>query len=153
MMPTAPHLKWMPKTICPQNRRADMSDLVHRLQRIQPTLPTPETESVDHLSLDELKVETVKFGKSHMGKTYTEVWETSQDWVQRFLGHYQSSKNAEHKKVIRLIKLKIEEAEAQGEGSTQAPIQAKKAALPWQALNWPCTRSWSTWLPKQPECP
>ena len=107
-----------------------MSDWAQRLQRLQAAMPQPEVESIDHLSLSTLKDETVKFGKAHMGKTYQELWETSQPWIKWFLLHYQSSMNLEHRKVIRFIKLKIEETESQGSGNQQLPVNPRAKAAP-----------------------
>ena len=59
------------------------------------------------------------------------MWSTAQDWVRWFLN--QNSVNLEHRKVIKYIKLKIEEAETQevqGEVPTQMPVNPKSKAAP-----------------------
>jgi len=123
-------LKQDPTLITRRNRRDSMSDWAKRLQRLQADMPAAETESVDHLSLEVLQNEKVKFGKAYQGKTYAEVWETSQEWVKWFLVHYQDSSNVEHKKVIRYIKLKIEEGETQGSGTSQMPVRPRPKPAP-----------------------
>jgi hypothetical protein len=96
-------LKQDPTLITRRDRRDSMSDWAKRLQRLQADMPATETESVDHLSLEVLQNEKVKFGKAHLGKSYAELWETAPEWVKWFLVHYQGSSNVEHKKVIRYI--------------------------------------------------
>jgi hypothetical protein len=123
-------LKQDPTLITRRDRRDSMSDWAKRLQRLQADLPATETESVDHLSLEVLQNEKVKFGKAHLGKSYAELWETAPEWVKWFLVHYQGSSNVEHKKVIRYIKLKIEEGETQGASTTQLPVRTKAKAAP-----------------------
>ena len=60
--------------------------------------------------------------------SYAEVWASDQSWIRWFLTHYQTSVNLEHMKVIKYIKLKIEERENQ-EGSQQSGQPKAKAAL------------------------
>ena len=107
-----------------------MSDWAKRLQNLQSSLPQPETESVDHWTLEALKDEKMKFGKAHAGKSFQEVWETAQPWIKWFLSQYQQSGVVEHKKMIRFIKLKIEEAEGNPSSSQQMPMQPKMKAAP-----------------------
>ena len=107
-----------------------MSDWTQRLQRLQADLPQPEISSIEHLTLENLKIEKVKFGKAHLMKTYQEVWETSPDWVKWFLGHYQQNQNLEHRKMIKFIQMKIEEGETQNPGTSQAPIMPKPKPAP-----------------------
>ena len=108
-----------------------MSDWTKRLQRVQAEMPRPETEDIDHMTLEMLLTERVRFGKAHQGKSYAEVWESAPDWIRWFLGHYQESKDVEHKKMIRFIKLRIEETEASGgEVPQPAPVKAKVKAAP-----------------------
>ena len=108
-----------------------MSQWTKRLQRVQAEMPSQETEDIDHMTLEMLQTGKVRFGKAHQGKSYVEVWETAPDWIRWFLGHYQESKDVEHKKVIRFIKLKIEETEPSGVETTQpAPVKAKAKAAP-----------------------
>ena len=49
---------------------ANMADWTKRLQRLQAAMPAAEAESIEHLTLEMLQNETVKFGKVHQGKTY-----------------------------------------------------------------------------------
>ena len=106
-----------------------MGDWSKRLQRLQADLPKPEVESLEHLTLDVLKQEKISFGKTHMGSSYEEVWETSPGWIRWFLQHYEQSASIEHQKVIRFIKLKIESME-QCPGSQQLPQRPLPKAAP-----------------------
>ncbi|CAL1151720.1 unnamed protein product [Cladocopium goreaui] len=89
-----------------------------RLTRAQANLPAPEQESIEHLTKENLKDEVMSFGKSHLGKTYEEMWVCHPDWIRWFTAHYHNSTKLEHRKMIHYIGLKIEESEA-NEGHTQ----------------------------------
>ena len=54
-----------------------MSYRSQRLQKIQANNPADEVESIDHLTLEDLKTEKMTFGKTHTGRSYLEVWNTS----------------------------------------------------------------------------
>ncbi|CAL1168143.1 unnamed protein product [Cladocopium goreaui] len=82
-----------------------------RHERVDP--PSPE-EAIDHIPLSALKEERMSFGKTHVGKTYMEVWMSSPEWTKWFLQHYESSKKLSHRKMIRFIKLMIEETARMG---------------------------------------
>ena len=107
-------------------------------------MPVAEQESIDHLTLEQLKAEKVKFGKSHMGKSYAEVWETAPDWVRWFFNHYHTSQNVEHRKVIKFIKMMIEEGESMtATGVNQMPVMPKAKATPKSLMAAPKSRPMS----------
>eukprot|EP00435_Cladocopium_sp_Y103_P013144 s1206_g3.t1 len=106
------------------------SDRVDSMQQ-QPVvnqgdLDKAELESIDHLTIADLKGEPVTFGKAHLGKTHEEVWLSSPDWTRWFLSHYHASKNLAHRKMIKYIQLKIQEAES-NQGYTPNVTSAPKA--------------------------
>ena len=53
-----------------------MADWSKRLQRLQAASPAPELETLEHLTLAELRGEKITFGKTHAGKTFEDVWLT-----------------------------------------------------------------------------
>ena len=71
--------------------------------------------------------EKITFGKTHAGKTFEDVWLTY--WIKWFLQHFAESGKMEHRRIIKLIKLKIEEAENHPE-TLQAPCLPKAKAAP-----------------------
>ena len=99
-----------------------MAEWSQRLQRLQATLPRPELESLDHLTIADLKDEKISFGQAHLGKRFEEVWTNAPDWTKWFLQHYSGSSKMEHRRVIKYIQLKIEEAES-NPASLQAPLR------------------------------
>eukprot|EP00435_Cladocopium_sp_Y103_P050906 s125_g15.t1 len=123
-------LKALPVVSQRSHRPITMSDWVQRLQRLQANKPAKELENIDHMTLDMLKSETVKFGKAHQGKTYEAVWESSPEWIKWFFQHYEASENIEHRKVIRFTKLMIQDAEGQGSVNPQLPMMPKSKAGP-----------------------
>ena len=72
-----------------------MSDWSQRLQKIQANNPADEVESIDHLTLEDLKMEKM----THTGRSYLEVWNTS------LHTHYSASNKTAHRKMIMFIKL------------------------------------------------
>jgi hypothetical protein len=104
-----------------------MADWSKRLQRLQAASPAPELETLEHLTLAELRGEKITFGKTHAGKTFEDVWLTY--WIKWFLQHFAESGKMEHRRIIKLIKLKIEEAENHPE-TLQAPCLPKAKAAP-----------------------
>ena len=107
-----------------------MGDWVQRLAKIQTANPPEDQEDVSHMTLEELKGEMMSFGKTHRGKTFDQVWSSSPEWTQWFLQHYQNSTKVAHKKMVRFIKLKIEEMETQPEGMRQGPVMPQSHAMP-----------------------
>ena len=102
------------------------------LQRVQADLATPAGESIDHFTLEDLKVEIITFGKTHVGQTYEQVWESSPEWIKWFLEHFSNSSKMAHRKVIRYIRMKIEEMETEQGMPSQTPVlrKAKAKSLP-----------------------
>lgn len=107
-----------------------MSDWTQRLQKVQAAQPPMEEEAIDHIPLSVLKEEKMSFGKTHVGKTFLDVWNSSPEWTKWFLQHYQSSSKLPHRKMIRFIKLMIEETESQGDEIQQAPVPHSTQAAP-----------------------
>ena len=121
----------------PISRRLTMSDWTQRLAKVQASLPQEESEDVSHLTIEELKSEVMTFGKAHRGRTFEQVWNTSPEWTQWFLQHYQNSGKTSHKKMVRYIKLKIEEVETNPEIGRQNPVMPKSHAAPKAMISRP----------------
>ena len=107
-----------------------MSDWVARLQRVQANMPREEAEEIPDVSLADLKVEKMTFGKTHMGRTYEEIWLGYPEWMTWFYQHYRMSTKAAHRRVILFIEKMVEETEAQQSSSAQTPVQPKTQATP-----------------------
>ena len=54
-----------------------MSTLANRLQKLQQTAPDPVFD-FSHLSMEKLEAQEIKFGKTHVDKTYRHMWENEQ---------------------------------------------------------------------------
>ena len=118
-----------------------MSDWTARLQKLQAAAPAEEVENIDHLTLEMLKMEKMTFGKSHLGRPFIEVWNTSPEWTKWFLQHYQSSNKLAHRKMIRFIQMMIEETETQGGVSQQTPINPATHTSPKTMIGRPKAKS------------
>ena len=57
-----------------------MSTLSQRLQRVQEPVSDPEFD-FSHLSMEQLDNYKIKFGKTHVGKTFSQMWRQEQKWI------------------------------------------------------------------------
>ena len=89
-----------------------------------------ELERIGHLSLAELKATPMTFGKTHLGKTYDEIWVSDPQWIKWFMGHYSNSGKTDHRKMIRFIQMKIEESEAETPQPSAKSLPKALAARP-----------------------
>ena len=112
-------------------------DWTQRLQKVQIETAKPDLEPIDHLTLADLQNEPVTFGKLHLGKSHEEVWQSSPDWTKWFLSHYSTSQTLAHRRMIKFIQLKIEQAEKEGiqpySASSLPKAKAKGMAQPQSA--------------------
>ena len=65
-----------------------MASFAQRLAKAQSSLPPPEEESIEHMTMEDLKGELMTFGKAHIGKPYEEIWANHPDWVRWFAAHF-----------------------------------------------------------------
>ena len=67
----------MTRLQCAQMTRFQCAQMTRwPLQRLQAASPAPELETLEHLTLAELRGEKITFGKTHAGKTFEDVWLT-----------------------------------------------------------------------------
>ena len=87
-----------------------MSTLAERLSKVQVKVETPLTD-ISHYDLPQLEAMKIKFGNTHVGKTFAHMWNHEQQWVTWFVKHYPNSEKEDHRLVLRFVELKVEEAE------------------------------------------
>ena len=108
-----------------------MGDWQQRLSRVQSQMPAAEEESVDHLTLDQLKATSMSVGKAHVGKSFETIWTDHPCWIKWFFNRCKSSTKYEHKRMIRFIQLRIEEEENQSPPASAAlQASAKPKSMP-----------------------
>ena len=90
-----------------------MSTLSQRLQRVQEPVSDPEFD-FSHLSMEQLETSKIKFGKTHVGKTFNHMWTQEQKWVLWFTQHYAQSTKYDHRMFIYYVEKKIERCELTG---------------------------------------
>jgi hypothetical protein len=90
-----------------------MSTLSQRLQKVQQPSPDPEYD-FSHMSMDQLEVSKIQFGKAHVGKTFNHMWTREQKWIMWFTQHYHSSNKWEHRVFLYYVEKKIERCELTG---------------------------------------
>ena len=101
--------------------------LALRLQRVQQKVQV-EMPHLDNLSLHQLESQVIDFGKTHVGKTYQEVWEKEQPWVTWFVQHFPNSTKKNHRAFLYYVNLKVERAELTGEPVMVGPSETDLVA-------------------------
>ena len=84
--------------------------LSQRLRNLQIPAAARATESLDHLTLEDLSSEVVSFGQKHSGSTYADTWQ-DQEWVHFMINRYQNSQKEAHRRYLKFVELKIESLE------------------------------------------
>ena len=115
-----------------------MSSLSQRLQKLQVKVvePLPDVAKYSMQELDQMKVE---FGTKHFGRTFSDVWNTDQQWIAWFVKHYQASTKGVHRLMMQYIELKVERAELEGEViSVQEPSPQLHQKPPTVVSGKPC---------------
>ena len=110
-------------------RSFTMSDWGARLKRVQEAQLSEETEEIPDVSLEILKMETLTFGQTYVGRTYEELWNQHPSWIKWFYQHYKNSTKAAHKRVIMFIEKRIAEAELSGPVTSQSPVTPAPKSL------------------------
>lgn len=64
-------------------------------------------QDVNQMSLEELSKQVIKFGNTHVGKTFPEMFE-NHTWTQWFLSTYGSSSKVDHAKYCRYCELRLD---------------------------------------------
>ena len=96
------------------------TNLSSRLDRVLAQGSTDSVETFRQLSLEEMGGHKVTFGKSHIGKTYAEMWQTEKGWIRWFSKTYGDSQKDEHRKMLAYVEAMIAQHE---EIYEMAPLQ------------------------------
>ena len=107
-----------------------MSDMINRLLKVQASAPREEAAEIPDMPLSALKQERMTFGKTHVGRTFEEIWTGHPEWIKWFFQHYQFSSKAEHRLMIMFITKMVEELEQNPVTDQQAPVLPKSFARP-----------------------
>ncbi len=96
---------------------------------------------MDQMTLAELKKETIAFGTAHKGKSFQQVFDQRQPWVDWFTSTYEKSTKVEHRKFIRFVELILEEEskgnpypKAKAQVSKAKPVAPSSSAASWTAV-------------------
>ena len=74
--------------------------LSSRLERVMASSPKEDIEEFRQLDLETMSQHRITFGKTHVGKTFAEMWEGEKTWMKWFAKTYQASPKIEHQKVL-----------------------------------------------------
>jgi len=94
-------------------------------------------EAFQQLSLAEMAETRVTFGRTHVGKTYEELWNQEKGWIKWFCKTYQDSTKEEHRKLLIYVEGKVECLELEHELPTletptvqQGIVRPRSKAMP-----------------------
>lgn len=74
--------------------------------------------------MPELAAMKIKFGSTHVGRTYQHMWDAEQEYITWFLPRFGNSTKLDHRLFVRFIELQIETHENWG---ATVPVTAEKA--------------------------
>ena len=85
--------------------------LSNRLDRVLAQGSGESVEAFRQLSVEEMGQHKVTFGKSHIGKTYAEMWQQEKGWIRWFSKTYGDSQKDEHRKILVYIEAMVSQPE------------------------------------------
>ena len=103
-----------------------MSTLSQRLQKIQQPAVAEEYDFHQY-SMEQMENMQIQFGKTHVGKTFLQMWQNEQSWVLWFTQHYSKSTKWEHRMFLYYVECKVERCETTG---CKVPLVSVKEAAP-----------------------
>ena len=120
MQPVTSSLK--PPTVRP------MTELANRLDQL---VVDKSDQEIDEMTLTRLAQVTVTIGKTHVGKTFAEVWQHHLPWVKWMLRSYPTSQKPQHRMLRRFVRLQIMDIEAANDwAGVPYPAQTESIASP-----------------------
>ena len=123
--------------------------LSNRLDRMLSSNTAADLDQFRQMTVQEMGQAKVTVGKTHMGRTFSEVWTEERTWAKWFTKAYQDSQKVEHQKFLIYVDKMVSEHEQtlglpQMETSRQEIVQprcktapkAKAASRPAQVSPW-----------------
>lgn len=119
------------------------------LERSQTYVQGDRLEEFKSLNFDEKCHHTVTFGKTHVGRSYLDMYHNEPQWMKWFLRTYDSSQKLEHQKLRHFVQIMVEQEErgetpsvlGMPEPAMQMPMIAKAKARPRDRAPSPSTRA------------
>eukprot|EP00434_Breviolum_minutum_P005586 symbB.v1.2.004926.t1/scaffold281.1/size241006/7 len=100
-----------------------MSDLALRLQKIQ-RREAAVLADISHHTLQELSEMKIKFGSTHVGRSFQHMWDVEQEYITWFLQRYSRSTKLDHRLFVRFVELQIQRYEDWG---GTVPVTSERA--------------------------
>ena len=106
----------------------DFDQLADRLRRLTVTEDgEDQLHQISMMDLKELREETIKFGKAHVGKTFASMAKETK-YLAWFAENYKSSRKPEHVKFLRFIQLHVDDLEKTNQEIRATTMPKTKAA-------------------------
>eukprot|EP00435_Cladocopium_sp_Y103_P033065 s2915_g8.t1 len=87
------------------------TSLASRLDRVIAQGSTDSVEAFRQLPVEEMGEHRITFGRTHVGRTYSEMWATEKGWVRWFSKVFADSQKDEHRKVLIYIEAMVTQHE------------------------------------------
>ena len=106
----------------------NFDQLANRLRRLTITEDGEDLiQQVMTMDLTELREETIKFGKAHVGKTFASMAKETK-YMAWFAENYKASRKPEHVKFLRFIQLHVDDLEKTNQEIRATTMPKTKAA-------------------------
>ena len=92
------------------HRHTAMS-LSSRMERVMDRTPAESIEEFRQLDLETMSQHRITFGRTHVGTTYTEMWDQEKQWMKWFAKTYADSRKTEHMKVLAYMEKALDQYE------------------------------------------
>ena len=87
--------------------------LATRVDRVMAQTSPDSVEAFETKTLEEMGNYRVAFGKAHVGKSFSEMWETEKSWMKWFIRTYSDSHRDEHRKLIIYVEKMVQKHEVE----------------------------------------
>ena len=85
--------------------------LSSRVDRAMSQKDGDSVEAFQQKSLEDMGNYRVTFGRSHVGKSFLEMWQNEKTWVKWFVRTYGDSQKDEHRKMISFVEKMVQQHE------------------------------------------
>ena len=85
--------------------------LSSRMERVMDRTPAESIEEFRQLDLETMSQHRITFGRTHVGKTYAEMWDQEKQWMKWFAKTYANSRKTEHMKVLAYMEKALDQYE------------------------------------------
>ena len=87
--------------------------LASRVDRVLAQTSPDSVEAFEMKTLEDMGNYRVTFGKAHVGKSFSEMWENEKSWMKWFIRTYSDSQRDEHPRLFIYVEKMVQKHEAE----------------------------------------